>query len=123
MVEVPDGNGGGRLLFAGNSGMGRHWTLIRDRLGPPGVALLPIGAYLPRAIMAPVHIDPAEAVAARAQLGATRAIGMHWGTFQLTDEGIDEPVHALEAARAAAGVSRDAFDVLGFGETRELPLH
>jgi len=118
MVEIE----GERLLFAGDSGAGRHWTMIRDRLGPPGVVLLPIGAYSPREIMAPVHIDPAEAVAARAELGAARAIGMHWGTFQLTDEGIDEPIRALEAARMAAGVSREGFDVLGFGETRELPL-
>ena len=118
MVEMA----GDRLFYAGDSGMGRHWTLIRDRLSPPGVALLPIGAYLPRAIMGPVHVDPAEAVTARAQLGALRAIGMHWGTFQLTDEDIDEPVRALEAARAAAGVSQDGFNVLGFGETRELPL-
>jgi len=118
MVEIE----GERLLFAGDSGAGRHWAMIRNRLGPPGVVLLPIGAYSPREIMAPVHVDPAEAVAARTELGAARAIGMHWGTFQLTDEGIDEPVRALEAARTAAGVSREGFDVLGFGETRELPL-
>ncbi len=118
MVEVAEG----RLFFAGDSGMGRHWAMVRDRLGPPGVALLPIGAYKPREIMGAVHVDPIEAVAARAELGAARAIGMHWGTFQLTDEGIDEPVHALEAARTAAGLSHECFDVMGFGETRDLPL-
>ena len=118
MVDTEDG----RLFFAGDSGMGRHWAMIRDRLGPPGVALLPIGAYEPREIMAVVHVNPEEAVVARAELGAARAIGMHWGTFQLTDEGIEEPVRALEAARAAAGLSPECFDVMGFGETRALPL-
>jgi L-ascorbate metabolism protein UlaG (beta-lactamase superfamily) len=113
---------GGRLLFAGDSGAGPHWTAIQDRLGPSGVALLPIGAYLPRSVMQPVHMDPAEAVQARAALGARRAVGMHFGTFQLTDEAVDAPLHALEQARAAAGVQPSEFDVLGFGETRTLPL-
>lgn len=125
MVEVPgDGDEGtaGRLFFAGDSGAGRHWAMIRERLGPPGVALLPIGAYRPREIMAPVHVDPAEAVAARAGLGAARAVGMHWGTFQLTDEGVEDPVRALEVARAATGLAQEDFDVLAFGETRTLPL-
>jgi len=47
---------------------------------------------------------------------------MHFGTFQLTDEGIEAPVWELAAARATAGLLPDAFDVLGCGETRELPL-
>ena len=114
--------GDGQVLFAGDSGMGPHWRTIQERLGPPGVALLPIGAYAPRHIMRPVHMNPAEAVQARADLGAPRAVGMHFGTFQLTDEGIGDPVRDLAAARAAAGLLPDAFDVLGCGETRELPL-
>ena len=118
MLELDDT----RLLFAGDSGTGRHWAAIRDRLGPPGVALLPIGAYLPRFVMQPVHMDPAEAVQAALDLGAARAVGMHFGTFQLTDEGIDDPLRALEAARSGAGLLQDAFDVLGIGETRQLRL-
>ena len=116
------GSGSGKCSFAGDSGAGPHWRAIRERLGPPGVALLPIGAYAPRHIMRPVHMNPAEAVQARADLGAPRTIGMHFGTFQLTDEGIEAPVWELAAARAAAGLLPDAFDVLGCGETRELPL-
>ena len=112
----------GSLLFAGDSGTGPHWAAIRDRLGPPDVALLPIGAYLPREIMQAVHMDPAEAVQARADLGARQAVGMHFGTFQLTDEAIDAPLEALRLARAHAGLPLEAFDVLGFGETRALPL-
>ena len=114
--------GGGRVLFAGDSGAGPHWRAIRDRLGAPALALLPIGAYLPRAVMAPVHMDPAEAVQARADLDAAQAVGMHFGTWQLTDEGVDDPVQDLEAARAQAGLQRNQFDVLGFGETRLFTL-
>jgi L-ascorbate metabolism protein UlaG (beta-lactamase superfamily) len=109
---------GGRVLFAGDSGAGTHWREIRDRLGAPDVALLPIGAYEPRWFMAPVHMNPAEAVQAHLQLAARRSVGMHFGTFQLTDEAIDAPLHALAAARRAAGLADDAFVTHGFGETR-----
>lgn len=112
--------GAGKVLFAGDSGAGPHWGDIRTRLGAPDVALLPIGAYEPRWFMAAVHMDPAEAVQAHLALGAGRSVGMHFGTFQLTDEAIDAPLVALEAARQQAGVNR--FDTLGFGETRVFAL-
>jgi L-ascorbate metabolism protein UlaG (beta-lactamase superfamily) len=112
----------GRLLFGGDSGAGPHWRDIRTRLGAPAVALLPIGAYEPRSIMAPVHMDPAEAVQAHLALGAAHSVGMHFGTFQLTDEPIDAPLLALEAARKAAGLGPAAFVTQGFGETRLYPL-
>ena len=92
---------GGRLLFAGDSGMGAHWRAIGARLGAPDLALLPIGAYEPRWFMAPVHMNPEEAVQAHLDLGAKRSVGMHFGTFQLTDEAIDAPQAALAAAKVA----------------------
>ena len=107
-----------QLLFAGDSGAGAHWAEIRERLGPPDLALLPIGAYEPRWFMAPVHMNPAEAVDAHIALGARRSVGMHFGTFQLTDEAIDEPERALAAARQEKGLPQDAFVTHGFGETR-----
>ena len=72
---------GGRLLFGGDSGMGQHWSAIGARLGAPDVALLPIGAYEPRWFMAPVHMNPAEAVLAHQALGARRSVGMHLALF------------------------------------------
>ena len=62
-------------------------------------------------------MNPDEAVRAHLDLGARVSIGMHFGTFQLTDEAIDEPLRALERAREAHGVSAEAFRVLDFGET------
>ena len=112
----------GQVLFAGDSGAGPHWTAIRERLGAPDLALLPIGAYEPRWFMAPVHMDPHEAVAAHLALGARHSLGMHFGTFQLTDEAMDAPLLALAAARAEAGLEAGAFDTLGFGETRVFGL-
>ncbi len=114
MLEAPEG--GGRVLFAGDSGAGPQWGEIRARLGAPDLALLPIGAYEPRWFMAPVHMDPAEAVDAHRALGARRSVGMHFGTFQLTDEALCAPERAL----AALGVAD--FDTLGFGETRVVRL-
>ena len=63
-------------------------------------------------------MDPAEAVQAHADLNARLSIGMHFGTFQLTDEAIDAPLQALDSARHAAGLGTDMFTTLGFGETR-----
>jgi L-ascorbate metabolism protein UlaG (beta-lactamase superfamily) len=65
--------------------------------------------------MGPVHENPAEAVAAMKELKARRAIGIHFGTFQLTDEGITRPVEELEAALAGESPRPD-FRVLEFGE-------
>jgi L-ascorbate metabolism protein UlaG (beta-lactamase superfamily) len=113
---------GCRILFAGDSGAGPHWRQIAGRLGPPDVALLPIGAYEPRWFMAPVHMNPADAVEAHLALGARHSIGMHFGTFQLTDEAIDAPLHALAAAREAASLDAAAFTTLGCGETRLFPF-
>jgi L-ascorbate metabolism protein UlaG (beta-lactamase superfamily) len=107
--------GTGKILFAGDSGAGPHWADIKARLGAPDVALLPIGAYEPRWFMGPVHMNPPEAVEAHLALAARQSIGMHYGTFQLTDEAIDAPLLALDEARRATGV--DTFATLGFGET------
>ena len=111
---------GSRLLFAGDSGMGPQWTEIGLRLGPPDLALLPIGAYDPRWLMAPVHMSPEEAVQAHLDLGARQSIGMHFGTFRLTDEAIEEPQGRLVQACRERGVTQ--FGVLDVGETRIVNL-
>ena len=111
---------GGMVFFAGDSGAGPHWGDISMRLGAPDVALLPIGAYEPRWFMGAVHMDPAEAVQAHLALRARQSLGMHFGTFQLTDEAIDAPLVALEMAKQQAGV--DGFATLGFGESRVFEL-
>jgi L-ascorbate metabolism protein UlaG (beta-lactamase superfamily) len=103
------------IYFAGDSGYSPHFAEIGDRYPAIDVALLPIGAYEPRWFMAPVHMNPEEAVRAHRETRARVSIAMHFGTFQLTDEGIDEPLRALEAAKAAQGV--EAFRVLDFGES------
>lgn len=112
---------GGYAYFAGDTGFGPHFAAIRERFGPPRLAILPIGAFRPAWFMHPVHVSPAEAVKAHLVMGAHRSVAMHFGTFRLADDGQDEPVEELVAARAVEGVHEDHFWVLGFGEGRDVP--
>ncbi len=109
-----------RIYFAGDTAYADFFHDIRRRLGPIDLALLPIGAYEPRWFMRAVHMNPAEAVRAHLDLEAGESVGMHFGTFRLTTEGIDEPVRALAEARRARGVSGSRFRALEFGETTRL---
>jgi L-ascorbate metabolism protein UlaG (beta-lactamase superfamily) len=109
--------GGVAIYFAGDSGYSPQFAAIGARCPGIDVALLPIGAYEPRWFMQPMHMNPDEAVRAHLDVKPRLSIGMHFGTFQLTDEAIDEPLRALDRARAAHGVARDAFRVLEFGAT------
>jgi L-ascorbate metabolism protein UlaG (beta-lactamase superfamily) len=113
--------GGRRLYFAGDTAYAPFFGDIRRRLGPFDLALLPIGAYEPRWFMQSVHMNPAEAVQAHLDLEAPESIGMHFGTFQLTTEGIDEPLRALEHAREARNVPASRFRTIGFGQSVHLP--
>jgi L-ascorbate metabolism protein UlaG (beta-lactamase superfamily) len=96
----------GHAYFAGDTGWGKHFSEIGERFSGIRVAMLPIGAYLPRWFMKPAHISPAEAVEAHAVLGARTSIAMHFGTFRLCDDGWREPVDDLLAARGEKGNPR-----------------
>jgi L-ascorbate metabolism protein UlaG (beta-lactamase superfamily) len=108
------------IFFAGDTGYATHFSDVRARLGAPDVALLPIGAYEPRWFMKDIHMNPEEAVQAHLDLAAARSVGMHFGTFQLTMEGIDDPVVALGRALEARGVSTGTFHAPEFGESVSL---
>lgn len=115
-LETPSGN----VFFAGDTGFATHFSAIRQRLGAPRAALLPIGAYAPRWFMAPQHMNPAEAVEAHRVLGATQSIGIHFATFKLSDEGQHAPEAELNTARAAARLAPAAFVVPRFGQGFDL---
>lgn len=115
------------FFYSGDTGYSRDFSDIaarfadRQRGGGFDIALLPVGAYEPRWFMADQHVNPAEAVQIHRDLRARRSVGVHWGTFELTDEPLDTPPVALAAARRAQGVADDAFFVLAVGQTRRLP--
>ncbi len=109
------------VYFAGDTGWGPQFAQVRDRLGPPRLALLPIGAYSPRWFLQAVHIDPLEAVDAHRVLEAATSLAIHFGTFDLTDEGRLEPPLLLQAALRAAHLPPERFWVLAPGEGRQAP--
>ncbi|MFN2441192.1 MAG: MBL fold metallo-hydrolase [Thermoanaerobaculia bacterium] len=86
---------GEAVYFAGDTGEGPHFEMIAKRFPSIRLAVLPIGAFLPRWFMAPVHIGPEEAIRAHRTLGARRSMVMHFGTFPLGDDGIDEAPQLL----------------------------
>ncbi len=114
VIEAP----GGKIYFVADSsyGDGRTFREAGERHGPFKLALLPIGAYEPRWFMSDQHVNPAEAVQALIDCGAESALGHHYGTFQLTDEAIDAPLHALADALKVAGISPERFRTLRPGE-------
>ena len=110
-----------KLWFVGDSGYDqRLFREIGRRWGAPDLALIPIGAYEPRWFMQSAHMNPAEAVQAHLDVGAHQSVGMHWGTFQLTDEAREAPVQALKEARNAADLTPLQFRVLAPGESIQI---
>ncbi len=99
-------SGGTQVYFAGDTGYGDGaiFRAMHRRYGAPDLALIPIGAYAPRWFMAAQHVDPEEAVRIMLDMEAKRAIGIHWGTFQLTDEARDAPLIALQESLAKHGI-------------------
>jgi N-acyl-phosphatidylethanolamine-hydrolysing phospholipase D len=116
--------------FSGDTGYSKDFADTRTRFanrqaagqgGGFDVALIAVGAYEPRWFMSGQHVNPAEAVQIHQDLGAKRSVGVHWGTFELTDEPLDQPPQDLATARAAKGLKDEDFSVMAVGETRFLP--
>jgi N-acyl-phosphatidylethanolamine-hydrolysing phospholipase D len=114
-----------RLFFGGDSGYHPEFAAIGERFGPFHAALLPIGAYEPRWFMRPVHMNPEEAVQAFQDLQRTAPperpvvmVGMHWGTFKLTDEPMDEPPARARRAWETARLEPARLWLLAPGESR-----
>lgn len=85
------------------------------------LALIPIGAYQPRWFLKDQHVNPDEAVQIHQDVGALRSIGIHWGTFAISDESLDQPPRDLAEAARLHGLAPDDFTVMAVGETRQLP--
>jgi len=109
-----------RFLFAGDTGYSPDFTDIGKRFGPIDLAAIPIGAYEPRWFMNPSHVNPEEAVDIHLDIRARYSVGIHWGTFQLTDEPMDEPPVRLKQVLKRFGIPQDRFFIMKHGETRSL---
>jgi N-acyl-phosphatidylethanolamine-hydrolysing phospholipase D len=116
-----------RVFFAGDTGLHPEFAAIAQRFGPFDLVMLPIGAYEPRWFMKPVHMSPEEASEACLVMRAVQPFGyrsvmaaMHWGTFKLTDEPVDEPPKRLTADWSRRALPVDDLWIPAPGETREI---
>jgi N-acyl-phosphatidylethanolamine-hydrolysing phospholipase D len=116
--------------FSGDTGYSKDFLDTREHFaarqtavlgGGFDIALIAVGAYEPRWFMKEQHVNPEEAVQIHLDLQAKRSVGVHWGTFDLTDESLDQPPKDLAAARAAKKLPQEAFDVMAIGQTLKLP--
>lgn len=109
---------GFRLYFAGDTGYGRDFADIGSVFNGFDLSLIPIGAYEPQWFMNAVHVNPEDAVRIHRDVKSRHSVGMHWGTFILTDEPVDEPPQRLARARLDQHVPDADFVVMKHGETR-----
>ena len=113
---------GGNLFFAGDTGYGDGaWIRQAAAHGPFRFAIIPIGAYEPRDFMQAHHIDPGEAMRVYEALHPVMGLGVHWGTFQLTFEAIDDPPRRLAALRRAGGAKAQGFIATEPGQGFDVP--
>jgi N-acyl-phosphatidylethanolamine-hydrolysing phospholipase D len=115
-------------FFSGDTGYSQDFSDTRrhfaDRQtetqgGGFDVALIAVGACLPRWFMQMQHVDLDEAVQVHLDLGAKCSVGVHWGTFALADDPLDQPLHELAHARTLKGVPEESFFLLPVGGTRQ----
>jgi len=93
---------------------------IGEFRGPFDLGLIPIGAYDPRFIMSPMHANPYDSVNIFADTKCKRALGIHWGTWVLTEEEVMEPPKVLKQALKWKGIEEDGvFETCDIGESRE----
>ncbi len=113
MVEI----GGKRLYLAGDTGYNmRYFTQIRETFPNIDLSIIPIGAYIPRKFMHPMHVDPKEALQIHVDVGSKLSIGSHFGTFRLGDEPLDQPAYELYLEKQK-NASSDTFHLLAHGQT------
>ncbi|MFW2372157.1 MAG: MBL fold metallo-hydrolase [Gammaproteobacteria bacterium] len=112
MLEI----GKRKIYFGGDSGYAEHYQKTYEKFGIIDLAFLPIGAYAPQDFMGYAHMNPEEAIKAHQDLHAEKSIGIHYGTFQLTQEAINEPVEWLIRERKKAGIAENSFVLLEHGQ-------
>lgn len=107
-----------RLYFVGDTGYNpKDFKKIGEEFGEIDLSLIPIGTYVPARFMAPVHICPKRAAAIHEEVGSLLSVGMHWKTFRLSSEGMEQPPYDLYCHLEKRGIDPKTFRVLDIGQT------
>jgi len=112
---------GFKFWFAGDTGYNNvQFNQIGEKYGPINFSAIPIGAYEPRWFMKNAHINPHEAVLIHNEVRSEISFGIHWGTFILTTESIDEPPLLLDKAKKKMNISEEKFIISNLGKVNLL---
>jgi N-acyl-phosphatidylethanolamine-hydrolysing phospholipase D len=117
-LEIDDAS---PIYFVGDSAYTELFAEVGTRLGAPEVVLMPVGAYEPRWFMERVHVDPDQALQAFEDTGARHMVAMHWGTFDLADEPMDEPMWVLPGLVADRQMDPSRLHILPVGGQMTFP--
>ncbi|MEE2901904.1 MAG: MBL fold metallo-hydrolase [Myxococcota bacterium] len=109
--------------FAGDTGYNDvQFKEIGQKIGPFDLAMIPIGAYVPRWFMRDFHVNPKEAVKIHMDVRSKYSVAMHWGTFPLAGEGLLAPREDLRVALSELGIDSSAFQTLAIGGQVRVPF-
>ncbi|MBF0361728.1 MAG: MBL fold metallo-hydrolase [Oligoflexia bacterium] len=106
-----------KILFSGDCGYSNTFKDIKEKFGQIDISIIPIGSYSPRWFMQVQHMDPEDAVKAHIDLNSNLSIANHYGTFQLSDEGIDDPIKELKIQLKKYNIADNLFLTPKNGET------
>jgi N-acyl-phosphatidylethanolamine-hydrolysing phospholipase D len=109
-----------RTRNAGYTGYSKEFKILGKKFGQFDLAAIPFGAYEPRWFHKKAHVNPEEAVMIHQDINARYSVGIHWGTFIMTDEPVEEPPKRLLVALEKAGISVENFFVMEHGEMKAL---
>jgi L-ascorbate metabolism protein UlaG (beta-lactamase superfamily) len=107
-----------RFFFSGDTGYYDGFREVGARLGPFDLAAVSVGAYVPASIMQFTHTTPEQALQVFADVRGDRFIPIHWGTFRLSEEPLDEPPRRVIAESERIGLPADRVWIMKHGETR-----
>lgn len=107
------------IYFSGDTGYDDHLKEVGILFPNIDIAIIGIGAYEPQWFMSANHISPKNALKAVQEMGAKQLIPMHYGTFDLSNEPVWEPLSTLEKMHAM-GYSDIKLNILKIGENLEL---
>lgn len=116
MIETPDI----RIYHAGDSAYCDIFKIIATSFKKVDIALLPIGCYGPESSRTKDHMTPEQAVKAFLDIKAKIMIPMHWGTYQISDEPLDEPLHRLIKEWRRRQLNDQKLKIMAVGESMYL---